>query len=56
VKFTDGKGTVRYVRRHLYVSRLSRPSVGDRVPLFYDPADPANLRKIVLGDPSAAAE
>jgi hypothetical protein len=56
VTFTDGKGTVRYVRRHLYVSRLSRPSAGDRVPLYYDPADPGNVRKIVLGDASAGAE
>jgi hypothetical protein len=37
------------VRRHLSVSRLSRPSVGDRIPLWYDPADPGNTDKIVLG-------
>jgi hypothetical protein len=49
VKFVDSHGTARYVRRSLYVSRLSRPGVGDRVALWYDPADPGNEKRIVLG-------
>ncbi len=50
VKFRDAQGTERFVRRHVYVSRLSRPSEGDRIPLWYDPADPSNTDKIVIGE------
>lgn len=50
VKFRDGQGTERFVRRHVYVSRLARPSEGDRIPLWYDPADPSNTDKIVIGE------
>jgi hypothetical protein len=49
VQFVDSHGTARYVRRSLYVSRLSRPAVGDHVALWYDPQDPGNVKKIVLG-------
>jgi hypothetical protein len=50
VKFRDAQGTDRFVRRHMSVSRLSRPSEGDRIALWYDPADPGNTDKIVLGE------
>ncbi|MFI5915085.1 DUF3592 domain-containing protein [Dactylosporangium sp. NPDC051541] len=53
VRFTDATGTNRYVRRHLSVSRFDRPGVGDRIPLWYDPNDPGNEKKIVVGTQSA---
>jgi hypothetical protein len=36
-------------RRRLTVSRLSIPSKGDRVPVWFDPKDPGNERRIVVG-------
>jgi hypothetical protein len=49
VRFTDAGGTNRFVRRHVSVSRLARPAVGDEVPLWYDPRDPGNEKKIAIG-------
>jgi hypothetical protein len=50
VRFTDSHGTQRFARRHMSVSRFAGPSEGDKVPLWYDPEDPGNEKKIVIGD------
>jgi hypothetical protein len=50
VRFTDSHGTARFVRRHVSVVRFAGPSVGDRISLWYDPNDPGNQKKIVVGE------
>lgn len=50
VRFTDEHGTARFVRRRMSVSRFDGPSVGDQISLWYDPADPGNEKKIVIGE------
>jgi len=50
VRFKDAHGTPRFVRRRVLVTRFAGPSVGDHLPLWYDPNDPGNEKKIVIGD------
>jgi hypothetical protein len=50
VCFKDAHGTMRFVRRRVSVTRYAGPSVGDHLPLWYDPADPGNEKKIVIGE------
>jgi hypothetical protein len=50
VRFTDTHGTQRFVRRRMSVTRFAGPSEGDRIALWFDPQDPGNEKKIVLGD------
>ena len=50
VRFTDAHGTQRFVRRRSSVNRFAGPSEGDRMALWFDPQDPGNEKKIVLGE------
>ena len=49
VAFTDGEGRDHHVTRTVTTADRLLPSVGGKLPLWYDPADPADLPSIVVG-------
>jgi hypothetical protein len=49
VAFTDGDGRDHHVTRTVTTADELLPSVGGKLPLWYDPADPGDLPSIVVG-------
>jgi hypothetical protein len=49
VAFTDGDGRDHHVTRTVTTADRLLPSVGGKLPLWYDPADPGDLPSIVVG-------
>jgi hypothetical protein len=49
VAFTDGDGRDHHVTRTVTTADRLLPAVGGKLPLWYDPADPADLPSIVVG-------
>lgn len=49
VAFTDGEGRDHHVTRTVTTADRLLPAVGGKLPLWYDPADPADLPSIVVG-------